>query len=1310
MVLFIVLWRQSENKAAQNYKAYDELRQKLLDWSKGHKTVSSKDLAKKIREIDVQQQGYAPPQQYVAEHEPERTPDYTNEVVDTYGTEEDAVVVQDTYEAPVNETYEQMSQEAVEQPAQVYEVEEVYELTPEELAVKKEQSTLRNLNIMLYMASFLLVAAAAAFVAAAMPEIVRLAGLLVTVLLFYVAGIVLYQRAPRFKPAAIAFVGTGLAILPFAGVALTLLGGVTAPTAWLITSLFGLGAYVYAGVVLQSQVVSYLSMAFVLSLTSSAVSVASLPTVAYFIALIGVSLVASTISYYRPGLLPGVFKKPVETTGQIVTPVALVASVFVGQSMTIGMYETLFAVCTAHYLVVWLQRRQLFFQTIVRVLAHFTVLIVAWDITNMPLQDSTLFGVWWVALLLVQTLFSLVSIKRSTLAKRLHAEKAWLAVVHVGLVVSLGFWLSSPVQPWLSALNIVLLGMIAFTAGVVMRQPGWGYVSLASSLLVPFIIGRDAAEPQWPYFAIVCTFAVLALASLTLYWRLRDRRSQSVLRLIVTSIVSYILALILSGLLDEQLIVHGWSMVVAGALLIGLSYAARQASGEFIGVILSAYGIGIVVSTFIPQLAWKLYAGFVVATLFIVIGAVLHHFVDKSKTRRDGLVALALTIFAIFALLSPLLTDIVHILSLLLTLAILVSVLGLRWLAGRDEPSTLRSIFIVGYIAYLAIAWYVALSLESGWLALYYTVATGVLWLASRLERQPAVVLLGNVALVAALVLVWQWLKLDSAWLSLCVGIVASGILYIMYTFYVMFRDTVRQWLMLASSWLVLVGGVYFGHSDSVGHQVVSVVALVCSVMMLAAHRYVGYQAGKDSGKLTALIGVAAVSYFAIGSMYLVNDTQLAAWTYVVAAVSALWLSYRVKSRLIEVFAAVELVSAIWLAVSLTDLGEWRPTISITLSVILLALGAFMHQRHAQLERRNAILAVLVATYALLATNFYLIDSGIAQLSFASLAVAAVASIAVRWVLQRVPDSELRAIMSVAYVLFTMLAWVMSINLGQKWIVGASALAVIIFWVSSYIESKSWLLVPSFIFVPVAFLNTWNWLEFSSEWSLLGVAWLSAAVYYLGYWAYISKRDSARADMSLSATLLALVAAPLLGGAYSYSDDPRIIATFGSLVAASLVVGVHGFIKKYPTLIEIAAYVATFGLQVILGTVVSDIGAVWYMHWWSFVIAVVAVCRQSHKTVRLAVAMGIITVTVGLLALAQGGVYQILFLIEHVILLAVGALLRKQWAVWWGIAATVAAIFYFIKEYTYLWLGLLGLALIALVVWRLNKIGKSQKK
>ena len=100
----------------------------------------------------------------------------------------------------------------------------------------KEQIQLRNYNILLYMGSFLIIAAAATFIGATVPILARLAGLGIITALFYFVGMILYKKLPHLKPAATAFIGTSLAIIPFNGLALNILGNLSVEISWLIIS------------------------------------------------------------------------------------------------------------------------------------------------------------------------------------------------------------------------------------------------------------------------------------------------------------------------------------------------------------------------------------------------------------------------------------------------------------------------------------------------------------------------------------------------------------------------------------------------------------------------------------------------------------------------------------------------------------------------------------------------------------------------------------------------------------------------------------------------------------------------------------------------------------------------------------------------------------------------------------------------------------------------------------------------------------------------------------------------------------------
>ncbi|XAS66454.1 hypothetical protein V3C33_13240 [Micrococcaceae bacterium Sec5.7] len=201
--------------------------------------------------------------------------------------------------------------------------------------VKAEQQARRvkqdrqNINMTLYIASLLLVAAGALFIGTNLPEMLRFAGVGAITALFYGAGFVLHARAPRLRPAAVAFAGTGLALIPVTGLAMYNFAVPNGPVAWLVTSLIGVVAYVVAAVRLESRVLVYLSLTFVVSTAWSGVSVLGGALVWYFTAMIAVAVLLAILALMRPRWLPPVYIRPLMDLHPFVVPAVAVAVTFV---------------------------------------------------------------------------------------------------------------------------------------------------------------------------------------------------------------------------------------------------------------------------------------------------------------------------------------------------------------------------------------------------------------------------------------------------------------------------------------------------------------------------------------------------------------------------------------------------------------------------------------------------------------------------------------------------------------------------------------------------------------------------------------------------------------------------------------------------------------------------------------------------------------------------------------------------------------------------------------------------------------------
>ncbi|MCW2132102.1 hypothetical protein [Arthrobacter sp. VKM Ac-2550] len=213
----------------------------------------------------------------------------------------------------------------------------------------KQRRDLRNINITLYSASLLLVAAAALFIGSALPASARAVTIFAVTLLFYTAGLAVYTRAPRLRPAGIAFTGTGLALLPVAGLALYNFVLADAAGSWLLTALVGTAAYAYAAVRMQSQVVAYLSLPFFISIAWSAVAVLGGALAWYFTFSIALAATFSLVSYFRPRWVPGVYGAALVAVHRYLTPLAVLAAFFVGDQLQAGDNALLLAMAAGYY-------------------------------------------------------------------------------------------------------------------------------------------------------------------------------------------------------------------------------------------------------------------------------------------------------------------------------------------------------------------------------------------------------------------------------------------------------------------------------------------------------------------------------------------------------------------------------------------------------------------------------------------------------------------------------------------------------------------------------------------------------------------------------------------------------------------------------------------------------------------------------------------------------------------------------------------------------------------------------------------------
>lgn len=762
-------------------------------------------------------------------------------------------------------------------------------LSEEEIARQKEQQTMRNLNVLLYVGSFLIVAAAAVFVTLVMPATVKLFALILVTMTFYGTGLALHANSERLKSAGVAFVGTGLAILPFVGFALTSLGGMSGEAAWLVTSLVGLVAYAVAAVRLQSQLVSYLTMAFVLSLALSAVSTLGLGMVWYFIVVIGVSLLCNSLHILWPDAIPTIFAQPIEQTGQLATPVALVASLFATGEMDLFMYQVLYGIATAHYLVVWLEKRSLVYETVVRVLAHITLVIVAVDVTGLTIGDgnsSVRFGVWVLALAAVQVCYSLWRVQPTVARSRL-TEGLFIGVMMGMMTLGISLWAMAEHTSRWATLSLVAIGLTSLGATLRLRRAGWAYVGLVASVLLPFVVAREVVEPPVSYGVIAGGFVVISLLALMGLERVQALgRSSAVRNMLIVSIAVYAMLLMLCGFLDDSMVTVGWTALLAGGIFVILSYLIRAVAIELVGAVAVLMSVNAWVQNSSVEHMWQLPVVIVLMTVLALVVAYIHH-TRKEVSRRDALIWFGTLIFSGLVF-TPGSSDAVVRVATVLLLVGGVGAMSLR-LLRRNTMDRLSRISQVSYVVLPVFALITAFTAGQGWVALALALITALLWMSSYIERTPALLLVGNVMLVSTLTVLWQWLDFDRDWIFYGVAWLSATVFYATYWLMRDKHDEWRQWASLGSMWTVLAVSAWI--NIWVG-EVIWVMAAAGSLLAIAITLGVHGYLSKDRNLMEIAAYIATFSLQRMVAI-LIPETNLVVYGHWWAAVIGLMAWWR---------------------------------------------------------------------------------------------------------------------------------------------------------------------------------------------------------------------------------------------------------------------------------------------------------------------------------------------------------------------------------------------------------------------------------
>lgn len=457
----------------------------------------------------------------------------------------------------------------VDSPSLASEDSDRIELSADESRKIQKSNSLQNINIALYVASFLLVAAAALFVGATLPESVRFVGVWAVALSFYGVGLYLHKNVPKLHPAATAFVGTGLAILPFTGIAMYNLILPDASLCWFVTSVIGVLAFAFAAVRLKSQVVAYLTIAFMISMATSSVATLGAGLIWYFVVLICFGSLITIVAAIKLAIVPGYFAKPIDRVEQWIVPLTMIASLFAIGNLILRDYWIITLVSTVYYVAIAFSSKgqaKDSAQFLTRFLSSLSVVLITYDLTNSFIATSLILSVIGV----VQSVVSSFMIDK--LDSSINSNTVWLWLGFVLQLLSPIMLLGNDNWDYVALIQLMMMLISSVGVSFVVRNVKLLSFGIFSLALLPMLVGFYIIEPALKAQSVALVYSLFGVLALVICFidNIKTKHPMFCVTLVVGLVVFIVESLLLS--IDAEVSFSFAIWLIASALIYGLAY------------------------------------------------------------------------------------------------------------------------------------------------------------------------------------------------------------------------------------------------------------------------------------------------------------------------------------------------------------------------------------------------------------------------------------------------------------------------------------------------------------------------------------------------------------------------------------------------------------------------------------------------------------------------------------------------------------------------------------------------------------------
>lgn len=359
----------------------------------------------------------------------------------------------------------------------------------QQVVAQKVATDNSGMNILLYAGSFLVVSASALFVGTIGDSTARMTALILATLAFYVIGALVVNNH-RLASAGRALIITALAVIPFWGFAFVGFLNLAPDLAWFITSLVGLFASFATAIWVKSVGVSFLTIAFLISLVCSIAFLLRLPPLGYFLLLTILSFLATLLHLFCAKFL-SVFTQSI----QILSHLSILIMIFVGSALLSPipsvLYSVVFMIATAQYTVRYLANRSYTNEVFLRFLIHTTLLATVADFFHFHNSSAFIFGSAWWILAAIHAAISIIRPRSNSDKSPNNHPETIITALNLFAIFITPIFLVSLSRPTLSVIYLVALAVAAILATVAHhrhQQFSWHFITLASLIIAPFVI------------------------------------------------------------------------------------------------------------------------------------------------------------------------------------------------------------------------------------------------------------------------------------------------------------------------------------------------------------------------------------------------------------------------------------------------------------------------------------------------------------------------------------------------------------------------------------------------------------------------------------------------------------------------------------------------------------------------------------------------------------------------------------------------------------------------------------------------------